>query len=621
MSYRIGLVTAKNFGPFRSMEFDFGKPGLTVIEGVMVDRPGCSSNGSGKSYILEAPVWGLTGRLIRDGVSVDSVVHGYLSDAEVTVQVVGGPETIEIRRYRKHSEHRHGVRLFIGGKDGSRGTNQETDRAIENELGLDFTTFMNTVAFGARSDTRSFFTASDGDRKSIMRRLLGLDLYEHAQKLARAKLRETATAVETIMEREITLASLSMEQDTALERLGVSGDDDERELEYETAAAQVNILRGSCHRQDRRTEQANADLEAEIENHRQQTAEYRRTLDAIAKTKSEIERAIREVTRESGAADSQIARFEDQIARLRSLVGGKCPTCQQTLTATGAETAVVELQSEAEKAAEKASAATQRLRQLRAELDEIESAPEEPSRWAVETVEEELRIERERSIRMQSKLDAAIIRRDEAKKRKDQKSGTVSEVRKRIREIQTEQDDLAQKKSDLQARADRLDFWVRGFGNEGVPSFLIEAELPEINQTATSFAVRLLGGGTSVCLLPTKQLKTKDESREQMVVEATIPGCAQNYADASKGQRHRLDLSLILALREVVARRSTAAFDQLFCDELFDGVDGAGIECVVEILRELAVDRPVVLVTHDSRLKSIGDRTVTVTHEGGVASL
>lgn len=621
MSYRIGTVKMRNFGPFAKAEFDFDQPGLTVVEGVMVGVPGCSSNGSGKSFILEAPVWALTGRLIRPKVSVDDVVHGYGESCEVSAEIVGGERKIVITRYRKHPDYGSNVYLEIDGKDVSRGTNVETDRAIEAELGLDFTTLMNTIAFGARSDARSFFMASDSDRKAIMQRLLGLEIYAHAQKLAKVKAREIADEVEGLMTAELDLATRIMEQNTFLGKVEVAEGAEDRELEALEASALVRVLRGVHFRQDLRFKQAVADRDAEAERYRDQLSKYRQVLDNIDRARSRIEKAQREASRVAGAADSELVRIARSIESIRELVGAMCPTCHQELTPSGAEKAVTALEGASESAAEAVNEIETKLTALKTELEKIAEAPEEPSRWAVETVEEELGRERGRRTRLEGRLDTAIERAALLAREQDRQTNTVSEIQAKIEELRTEQDGLVEKRTGLQERAARLDFWVTGFGNSGLQSYLIEAELSEINKAATGFAARLLGSGAQVCLLPTKQLKTKAVTREEMVVEATIPNCAQNYAGSSKGQRHRLDLSLILALRDVVERRSMAAFDQLFCDELFDGVDDAGTDCVIEIIRELADERPVILVTHDPRLKSIGDRTVTVRHENGVATL
>ena len=52
MSYQFGKMVMHNFGPFRDIEFDFSRPGLTMIEGKIVGRTGCDNNGSGKRNTL-----------------------------------------------------------------------------------------------------------------------------------------------------------------------------------------------------------------------------------------------------------------------------------------------------------------------------------------------------------------------------------------------------------------------------------------------------------------------------------------------------------------------------------------------------------------------------------------
>ena len=61
---KIDRVKIKNFYCFVNAELDFSKySGLTLIKGVNKDSFG--SNGSGKSALLEAVFFGLTGKTVR----------------------------------------------------------------------------------------------------------------------------------------------------------------------------------------------------------------------------------------------------------------------------------------------------------------------------------------------------------------------------------------------------------------------------------------------------------------------------------------------------------------------------------------------------------------------------
>jgi DNA repair exonuclease SbcCD ATPase subunit len=173
--------------------------------------------------------------------------------------------------------------------------------------------------------------------------------------------------------------------------------------------------------------------------------------------------------------------------------------------------------------------------------------------------------------------------------------------------------------AEVKKRSDDLEFWVEGFGNRGLKSFLIEAEIPEINRLATTYAQELLGIGAVVKLNATKALKTKDVVRENLTVEGSIPQCTESYAGASRGQKKRMDLSLLLAFRELVSTRQVRAFSQLFMDEIFDGLDPAGADTICELLQGIAAVCPVSLITHDKRIKPVADRVVLVCHKEGRA--
>ena len=80
-------------------------------------------------------------------------------------------------------------------------------------------------------------------------------------------------------------------------------------------------------------------------------------------------------------------------------------------------------------------------------------------------------------------------------------------------------------------------------------------------------------------------------------------------------------MSVAGKFRDIAAQRSPQMSNQLFLDELFDGVDAeSGVDYVVDLLREVATTCPVFLITHNPRLKNVGDRIITVQHNGSVTA-
>lgn len=616
--YRIGKTVIHNFLAFSDAEFDFSIPGLTVVEGKIQGVAGCDSNGSGKSALLEAPVWAITGRTIREECSGDKVIRNGVSDGCFVDVSIAGPKSIRIIRYRGHNKHGNKVVLYVDGKDVSRGTSVQTDVAIEEELGLDFDTFLNTVAFGARAEVRSFFFASDAERKKIMDRLLGLQVYERAQAIARAQLREKAAELDPLTTERLSLgfavdAKLKSIEDLRSLPTHDIVDINDEQLRLRAVRRQIEDIKAQRIAAEHVLSEASSAHRDAMRLHDRAMEQHRKDRDA----------ALREVATKRANAKGHLdaaKQLSDRADRADRLRDANCPTCVQPVSSSTARRLSAALLEEASTAKEAAAKLHKEADVLQQHIDKV-SMPVPPSdanvrkaEAAIQSCEQAAKTAKARREQLQTLVDSMQSVYDDV-------AAKVAKAEEQLRDFQRKLRENEEKQVKIKAEIVDLDFWVTAFGNSGVKSFIIESELPTINETATRYARRLLGDGAFVRLKPTTKLKTQAVEREKMVVEAGIPGCAQSYANASKGQRRRLDLSLILAFRAVVSARSACPFDQLFADELFDGVDATGVDCVIEILKEVSAKCPVVLVTHDSVLSSAGDRRVLVVHDGESASI
>tara|TARA_R100001086_G_scaffold192515_1_gene109729 strand:- start:7975 stop:9837 length:1863 start_codon:yes stop_codon:yes gene_type:complete len=613
--YRIGRVVATNFLPFEHVEVDLSLPGLTVIEGEMLDADGCSSNGSGKSSLLEAPVWAITGKCIREGYRGDDVVRiGSEGGACVDVTLVGGTHEVRVVRYRKHKTHRNKVFLYIDGEDVSAGTTTQTDQRIETELGLDYDTFLSTVAFGARADVKSFYLATDADRKRILSRLLGLDVFEQARKLVRDHQRAATARLDALMTEQLNFGMALQEDERRLHALSE---------EHGVDPIEVNIARARVAMARRRVAKLRSELEEWTEERQQARERLDRLTEFVEARRERLERrarrrekAAREARRRLDAATDRADRLSSTVKRIEAMQDADCPTCLRPLSPEEAKPILEALREEL--TALRADAAKIedeiRTREGATKITIPDPSPRdfESMRYLERATRVDLQLAEAALSGFESALEPLLRAASSHGAQTQDLEGQIKKTRAKIEDIERQQ-------AEVQGELESIRFWESGFSNRGLMNYLIEAELPRINEAATDFASRLLGEGTTVEIDPTRELKKSGEVREEVDISAQIPGCAATYAGASKGQRHRLDLAILLAFRAVVADRCSAAFDQLMCDELFDGIDEAGVECVVEILRELSADCPVVLVTHDPRLKSVGDRVITVRHEGGSA--
>ena len=85
-------------------------------------------------------------------------------------------------------------------------------------------------------------------------------------------------------------------------------------------------------------------------------------------------------------------------------------------------------------------------------------------------------------------------------------------------------------------------------------------------------------------------------------MEVEGAGGGHGYKASSGGERKRIDIAVMLALGDIARRLRGEKGSTLFFDEAFDALDEQGLAAVVGVLRELAQDRAVVVISHNPLL-------------------
>lgn len=162
---RIHRVRIRNFYSYQDVELDFTKyGGLVGIEGI--NKDGGGSNGSGKSALLEALVFGLFGRTIRK--SNETAMVNAINKRGMVVEVE--VEDLLVRRGRKPSI----LEVFRGGECLTQAHAQQTQERLEEALGVDYKSFLSSAVFGQHSSV-SFLDATPDDKRKLLNSFLNLD--------------------------------------------------------------------------------------------------------------------------------------------------------------------------------------------------------------------------------------------------------------------------------------------------------------------------------------------------------------------------------------------------------------------------------------------------------------
>lgn len=616
-SWIVGEVEYHDFMPFAHAVVDFSRPGLTAVEGVVTGRRGCNNNGAGKSALIEGIVWCLYDRCLRERYKGNDVIRkgAEKTGAYVRVTLSNGVDTVSIIRRRGHPVEPDGARMMVNGEDISPGTNPVTNDVIARTLGVDFFTFCNTIAFGAREDVRGFFAATDSQRKDVLDSLLGLNTYAAAGAAITQHVKDVAAEISSREEAMRQAEEEASRLRDAMDRF--TSPEFVEQLESQAAEAKLAVLaaRKAVVVTTATAEEARTAWQAAVAANAYEQASYQKALGVYNVKTAELRVKLDAAMRAVGKAEQEYAaatRYGDSI---KGMVGKPCPTCKQPVTQAHAGKVAAHVKQVSQSAGHTMDCVKLEADQIKAELAGLE-CPAAVDAYAVLTAKGNYDAAMRADQQARDDLAAAVREATERSAAHLNATATLSRVKDDVAKAEAAAEEIRVDIQRLSDRADVLNFWAEGFGNGGVRSFLIEAQLATINATATGYAARLLGEGASVRLSAVRALKTRDAFKEELTVHVDIPGMAQKFAGASKGQKARLDLSILLAFRDVGASRNPRSFGQVFADELFDGLDEAGADAVTSLLRETADQCPVLLVTHDPRLKSVADRVLTVTHDG-----
>jgi len=103
------------------------------------------------------------------------------------------------------------------------------------------------------------------------------------------------------------------------------------------------------------------------------------------------------------------------------------------------------------------------------------------------------------------------------------------------------------------------------------------------------------------------------DDKDQFKITPVYSSGASSYEGASKSEKFRVDLCVLLAIRDLIENSYRMnSFSQLFVDELFDGLDENGVEMVTSLFKRHFADRGIFIITHDEGLKSYASSVIMV---------
>lgn len=584
---------------FADLTLDLGDhEGMTIITG---------PNGSGKSTLFEAVTWGLFGRTIRS-LPVKKLRYRHASDTSpclVKLVVEHNGEEFVIERHRTVS----GKNELYASKLNLRGTPSALQQKLEEFLGLDYDYFVAVSMFGG--DIASFCSLTDSERRKLFRKLLSMDVYAEAHERAKQEALDNSQIVQDMNEANYNL-------NEELEDMEAK----QKELQKKNAgwsrAKGLEILEiyEEIGRKEIELAKLEKDYDEFLERRYSIMQEYERELEEYETARKRVDKELTEKTDALSdmRADLTTVRYvlkenreklENYRKINRSAEPGNCPTCGQPLPHSkkakklpvqGLEKSVKEGEVEEARLRSNINRVKERVDKLRAKRDSYKR-PEKPDTSRQESF-------KLRCSMLEREMKRAVKDRYKVRKSDNPYREILDDLNDRISKAKNTLRENSSKAKKAAMDSYIANYWQSAFHYKGIPSYLLDSIIPKLTEKANVYAREISGGRLMV------EFSTQAKGDKFSIEPSYVDG-ADSYVGSSKGERLRVDLCVLLAIRDVIeSSRRSSMWPQLFMDELFDGLDEEGIQDVVRLMKTHFNESSIFIITHDEALKSQGDHVI-----------
>ena len=583
--FKIRNITVKNFLSVgnQTQAVEFNKEQLTLVLGANLDLGGDdtgSRNGTGKTTIINALSYALYGQALTNIRKENLINKINGKNMLVTVEIEKDGVQYRIERGRKPNI----LKFFVNNtqlkdskeEDDAQGDSRETQKNIEQILGLSHTMLKHIVALNTY--TEPFLSMKAGDQREIIEQLLGITLLSTKAENLKSLIKDTKDQIQKEQYRieGIKNANDNIQKSIDSLKLKSAAWETKKEKDIDNLAKTITSLEL-------------VDINKELALHEELKVwdENNKKIISLSKQKATLEVAVNQ-------ANKSVAKYQNELVALDNKT---CPSCEQELIDHKHETmskVVSDNLADSQKYADKVTADLTKVLEELSTIGELSHKPITFYDTASEALGHKNNLD---------SLEKELIR----------KVNEANPYEEQIAELSnTAMQDISWDQiNDLSKIRDHQEFLIKLLTNKDsfIRKKIIDQNLNYLNKRL-SYYIDKLG-------LPHRVIFQND-----LNVEITQLGQELDFDNLSRGERNRLILSLSFAFRDVW-ERLYQSINLLFIDELVDsGMDSAGVEHALSVLKKMARERSknIYLISHKDELVGRVNNVLRVVKEGGFTS-
>ncbi len=631
-------IKIDNFLIIGHADIDLNSRGLCRIAGENSDDTTSSSNGAGKSSIVEAIYWCLFGETLRNIRSADGVVNKKIKkDCGVVLEIQEEETSYRIARYRKHTKHKNNLYLYINDVDSRGKDNRETQKFIESVIGMDKMAFANSVVFGQghSKNLKRFSEMTDSEKKETLEKILNLEVFVRSYDFVKENIKalEVARIASERRAEELSIRVSSTEEKVTHAFKKAAEFDAERDAEIgavedkkQSALDLISALEGRVSSLSVESvedvEQSISDCEEFLSS---QVEEKRRINERFLEKRSEDLVVKRGIERDIEDRERKIASLTDE-----SNAGEECELCGSVVKAEtlhfvkeGHLFNIEDMRHSVKTVASRIDKLTKGYKKKVSTIDDNISEIKKIISDQKSRLKEVEKIKNKRtemlfSIKAKKELvqsyEESLSRLSVADNVWEK---TAEEYGKELVQLEKDVKSFEAEVAKIDADLSYYSFWKSAFSRTGIRSYLLDKIVPFLNDRVGHYLDILTDGGIEAKFSTVKELSS-GEKRENFNLEISNRNAADSYEGNSGGEKRRVDLGVALGFNDFISSRSGKRFNLLVLDEVFEGVDADGLYYVIKVLEDIARRKSsVFVITHRDELKSyFSDEILMSRHDG-----
>ena len=581
---KIKNLTVRNFMSVgnQTQAIDFDKGQLTLVLGENLDLGGDDSgarNGTGKTTIINGLSYAIYGQALTN-IKRDNLINKINSKGMlVTVTFEKDGVEYHIERGRKPNLLKfsiNGHEQELKDLDESQGDSRETQKAIDEMMGMSHEMFKHLVALNTY--TEPFLSMKAADQRAIIEQLLGItllsekaDALKDSIKISKEAIATENTRIETV---KVSNERIQQSIDALIRKQKIWEDTKEKALE--DLRKSIDVLE-------------TIDIDKEVI--------AQKALVEWNKNKKEHTNLTSMIAKQTATLEKEQKNLEKLEKELVSLADHKCHACGQDLHDTKHEDMLASKVKQVEETAESVKEHLTELNALNEAVSLLGDLGVCPS-ITYDNLEEALN----------HKNTLAGLEKDLSIKEVE-----TNPYEEQITELQSTavQEIDWNTVNDLTKVKDHQEFLYKLLTNKDsfVRKRIIDQNLAFLNQRLTYYLDKI-------------GLPHLVEFQNDLSVIITQLGQDLDFDNLSRGERNRLILSMSWAFRDVW-ENLYHPINLLFIDELVDsGMDASGVESSIAVLKKMTRERNknVFLISHRDDLTSRVNHVLKVIKENGFTS-